>query len=64
MEKLILESFQHMETLGPHVARGDYDLFTPNGGLILPHLWTTIAKPGWTVEIRIRNGRVQQDTPV
>jgi len=53
MEKLIHQAFVHMESLGPHVARGYYDLLGPKGEIILPQVWETVVQPDWTVTMRM-----------
>ena len=42
-----------METLGPHVDEGHYDLSGPSGDLILPSTWETIVEPGWAISMSL-----------
>jgi hypothetical protein len=39
MEDLITQAFLHVDTIGPHVAEGHYDLLDQNGAIILPQIW-------------------------
>lgn len=49
MEDLIKQAFLHVETLGPHVQQGRYDLENSEGEIILPSLWELTIQPGWSI---------------
>lgn len=53
MENLVKQAFAHVETIGPHVQEGHYDLMGPDGEIILPVLWDTTIQPGWQVTMRM-----------
>lgn len=53
MEDLIHQAFLHVEVIGPHVARGHYDLVGPNGEIILPQIWETIIDPDWAITMHM-----------
>ncbi|KAL8736125.1 MAG: hypothetical protein Q9181_002540, partial [Wetmoreana brouardii] len=46
---LVTEAFSHIETLGPRVAEGRYDLVNPEGETILPSVWHAVVRPGLEV---------------
>jgi hypothetical protein len=49
MEELIKQAFLQVETLGPHVQEGHYDLIGPNGEIILPSVWEKVVEPDWAI---------------
>jgi len=49
MEKLVKEAFQHVDVIGPRVQRGMFELFGPNGEIILPYVWDKVIEPGWQI---------------
>src|SRR5688572_21989479 len=49
MEELILQAFLQVETLGPHVRQGRYDLTGPDGEIILPSVWDKVIQPDWQI---------------
>ena len=51
MENLIRQSFCRIGDLHSHVMRGDYDILSPTGEIILPGIWASVIKPGWVVEL-------------
>ncbi|CEO59698.1 Putative Kinetoplast-associated protein kap [Penicillium brasilianum] len=53
MEDLINQAFLHVEVIGPHVAKGHYDLVGPNGEIILPQVWDSVIEPDWTVTMHM-----------
>ncbi|KAI0202597.1 hypothetical protein F4808DRAFT_458768 [Astrocystis sublimbata] len=53
IEELIKAAFVHVETIGPHVQAGHYDLLGPDGQIILPQLWERVIEPDWDVEMRM-----------
>lgn len=53
MEELIKQAFLHVEAIGPHVAKGHYDLIGPNGEIILPQVWETMVGPGCSVTMHM-----------
>lgn len=53
MEELIRQAFIHVETIGPHVQDGHYDLLGPNGEIILPQVWETVVEPDWTITMHM-----------
>ncbi|KAK2597887.1 hypothetical protein N8I77_012642 [Diaporthe amygdali] len=53
MKCTILEAFNHVEVIGPHVIEGHFDLITSKGDIILSHLWNTTIKPGAAIEMRM-----------
>lgn len=52
MENLIKTSFSRIGSMNFQVFRGDYDLLSPTGEIILPEIWGAVIKPGWVVELR------------
>ena len=46
MEDLIKQAFLHVESIGPHVLDGHYDLVDSEGQVILPSTWAETIKPG------------------
>ena len=52
MDNLMKRSFSHVESLNSQVFRGSYDILSPTGEIILPEIWDSVVKPGWTVELR------------
>jgi hypothetical protein len=53
MEDLIRKTFTHVDTLSQHVFQGHYDLIGPNGEIMLPQVWETMVKPGWSVIMKL-----------
>lgn len=53
MEELIRQAFLHIETIGPHVAEGHYDLVGPNGDIILPQVWEAVIEPDWAITMHM-----------
>lgn len=53
MENLIKSSFSHVESLNSKVFRGNYDILSPTGEIILPEVWEAAIRPGWVVELRL-----------
>ncbi len=53
MEELIRQAFVHVETLGPQVLEGHYDLIGPNGEIILPRVWETTIEPDWSISMHM-----------
>lgn len=39
--------------LGQHVMEGHYDLIGPSGEIILPQLWETVIRPGWSITMHM-----------
>ena len=69
MEHLIQRSFSYDESINSKIFRGSYDILSPTGEIVLPEIWDTVIKPGWTVELRIWNfqragGMMQEDSNV
>lgn len=62
MEALIKQAFEHVDSLGPHVQEGHYDLVGPNGEIVLPQVWEHMIEPDWAVTMHMwpmpeNNGR-------
>ena len=53
MESLINQAFNHVDTIGPLVMEGHYDLVGPNNEIILPGLWEKVIEPDWTVTMHL-----------
>lgn len=53
MEKLIKQAFLHVDTIGPHVQKGHYDLIGPDETIILPQVWETTIQPGWSISMQL-----------
>ncbi len=49
MEELIKQAFLHVDTIGPEVQEGHYDLIGPDGEIILPQVWESMIEPGWEI---------------
>jgi hypothetical protein len=53
MEELIKQAFVHVDLIGPHVLKGQYDLIGPNGEIILPQVWETMIEPDWAITMHM-----------
>ncbi|OJJ76865.1 hypothetical protein ASPBRDRAFT_70444 [Aspergillus brasiliensis CBS 101740] len=53
MEKLMKQVFRSDTILGPHIARGDYQLTSPDGTPITRDSWDSGIQPGGTIIIHI-----------
>lgn len=53
MEGLIKQAFFHVDTVGPHVMEGHYDLIGPNNEIILPQVWEIVAEAGWEITMEL-----------
>jgi hypothetical protein len=53
MEDIIRQALLHIETIGPQVVEGHFDLIGPNGDIILPQVWEMMVEPGWDVTMRM-----------
>ncbi|KAL2063264.1 hypothetical protein VTL71DRAFT_5069 [Oculimacula yallundae] len=53
MEELIKNAFEHVETFGPLVQNGHYDLIGPNGEIILPQVWEATIQPDWSITMHM-----------
>ncbi|KAM5378828.1 hypothetical protein ACJZ2D_004301 [Fusarium nematophilum] len=51
MEDLIKQAFAQVDVLGPHVMDGHYDLWGPDGEIILPAVWEKVIRPGWSISM-------------
>ncbi|KAM0229162.1 hypothetical protein ACHAPO_010192 [Fusarium lateritium] len=49
MEDLIKQAFMQVDVLGPQVMEGRYDLYAPDGEIILPSVWDKVIQPGWAI---------------
>ncbi|KUI69376.1 hypothetical protein VM1G_05433 [Cytospora mali] len=54
MRETIMEAFNDVAVIGPHVLEGHYDILSCNGDTILPGLWSSTIKPGDTVSMTMR----------
>lgn len=52
MESLIKKSFLRFDAMAPRIVKGQYDIVSPTGEIILPDVWSAVVKSGWTVELR------------
>ena len=52
MEKMIRRSHSRMESLHTQLMRGDYDILSPTGEIILPDVWSEVVQPGWVIQLR------------
>ena len=62
MENLIKRSFCHVETINSKIFRGNYDILSPTGEIILPEIWDLVIKPGWVVELRFWDSSATGET--
>ncbi|MBE3047082.1 hypothetical protein IMZ48_32075, partial [Candidatus Bathyarchaeota archaeon] len=46
MEGLIKQAFRVVDVIGPVVQGGHFELFRPNGEIILPQVWESLVQPG------------------
>lgn len=46
MKSLITEAYMHVPVVGPHVAKGQYNLVNARNEIILPQLWGEWVQPG------------------
>ncbi|KAJ4389384.1 hypothetical protein N0V93_006852 [Gnomoniopsis smithogilvyi] len=53
MEGLINQAFVHIDSVGPHVLEGHYDLEGPEGELILKEIWDNTVQPGWQITMKM-----------
>ena len=53
MEHMIKGAFSHVADLGSHVADGQYDLFGPEGEIIMPSIWESVIEPGWEITMHM-----------
>lgn len=53
MEGLINQAFVHIDSVGPHVLEGHYDLEGPEGELILKEIWDSTVQPGWQITMKM-----------
>lgn len=51
MEDLIKQALHHVDSVGPHVLEGRYDLLDSEGQVILPSTWAATIKPGASVSM-------------
>jgi hypothetical protein len=63
MEEFIREGFTRIERLGLHASRGEYDLITSDGYLILPTAWEATVKPGLRVKMYMRTPNRRRVVP-
>jgi len=55
LEKLIKQVFLNIDmTESYYVQQGYYDILSPDGEIVLPQVWETVAQPGWTISMQIR----------
>lgn len=54
MESYIKEAFPPSRYMSLEVHAGKYDLFAPNGDIILPSTWEDIIKPDMTITMTMR----------
>ena len=62
MENLIKRSFSHVDSLNSQIFRGSYDILSPTGEIILPEIWDSVVKPGWTVDLRFWDSSTAGET--
>ncbi|KAJ8105713.1 hypothetical protein ONZ43_g7315 [Nemania bipapillata] len=55
MEDILKTTYKNDEDAIKEIEEGKYELFTPSGAKILPHLWDMLVEPGWTVIIQLRS---------
>ncbi|CZR58325.1 uncharacterized protein PAC_08217 [Phialocephala subalpina] len=53
MQYLIEQAFLNVESVGPRVAKGEYDLINLDGAVIIPHLWETFVEPDMLVTMQM-----------
>lgn len=53
MEDLIKQAFIQVDVLGPHVTAGRYDLFGPDGEIVLPSVWERVIQPDWAITMKM-----------
>lgn len=53
MEDLIKQAFIHVETIGPEVQEGHYDLLDSEEQVILPSIWAETVRPGASISMRM-----------
>jgi hypothetical protein len=51
METLLKNALLPIDTIGPDVLHGRYDLFGPNDELILPAVWNSLIQPGMSIKM-------------
>ncbi|KAL4808228.1 hypothetical protein BDV18DRAFT_97287 [Aspergillus unguis] len=51
MQTLLNQAFGRIETLGPQVERGHFDLLGPNDRVIYPDEWEFVLQPGWEMRM-------------
>ena len=53
MKFLIKEAFQLVDLFGPHIAKGCYDLLSPDGEIIMRSVWEALIQPGWIITMHM-----------
>lgn len=53
MEGLIIQAFQHIQDLGPHVIEGRYDLIGPDKEIIMPEYWDVTIQPDMNITMML-----------
>ncbi|KAI1771540.1 hypothetical protein F4818DRAFT_429333 [Hypoxylon cercidicola] len=53
MESLIEQASNHIDTIGPLIKAGHYDLICPDGNVILPSVWEQCIEPGWFITMQL-----------
>lgn len=52
MQGLIIQAFADKPVESENAAKGAFELIAPDKSIIIPQVWETIARPGWTVTIK------------
>lgn len=53
MEDLIRQAFLNVDVLGEQVQEGRYDLYGPDGEIILPKIWESTVQAGWAISMQM-----------
>ncbi|XXH01223.1 hypothetical protein Hte_007577 [Hypoxylon texense] len=53
MKGLIEQASNHIDTIGPLIKAGHYDLIGPDGNAILPSVWEACIEPGWFITMQL-----------
>lgn len=56
MEDLIKQAFSgDRNALSQDIARGNYELLSEDGSIVLPIVWENLVQPGWKVKMQMKN---------
>ncbi len=51
---MIREACGNLDQIGPQVRKGEYEIETTNGTIILPSTWADNVVPSWSLKMMVR----------